>query len=186
MQRIDLKRKLFGVEILTELKSKLEEMEVQKCVYVTQQKLTALKEMPRVEALIFEAWNSLPDCYSEVKKLFGVLTIFGSTYSCEQAFSCGNIIKSKWLATLTAMPMGLGSNPGEDMDVCKCIVTLNSHRATSPLVWWVERTERWKAPVFLPHNWGGTEQNRTVTCRVLKAAANDSCPQGIRSDFVGH
>ncbi|GFV01922.1 uncharacterized protein TNCV_4978731 [Trichonephila clavipes] len=36
--------------------------------YATQQKLTALKEMPRVEALVFDAWNSLPGCYSEVKK----------------------------------------------------------------------------------------------------------------------
>ncbi|GFW60450.1 transposable element Tcb2 transposase [Trichonephila clavipes] len=38
----------------------------------------------------------------------------------------------EWLATLTALPLGLGSNPGEVMDVCKCIVpsrhggTLNS------------------------------------------------------------
>ncbi|GFV09695.1 POU domain protein, partial [Trichonephila clavipes] len=38
----------------------------------------------------------------------------------------------------------LGSNPGEDIDVCKCIVpsrqegTLNSRRAESPLVWSVE------------------------------------------------
>ncbi|GFW47468.1 hypothetical protein TNCV_4537581 [Trichonephila clavipes] len=47
------------------------------------------------------------------------------------------------LATLTTVPLGLGSNPGEDMDVCKCIVpsqhgsTLNSRRAASPLVrWW--------------------------------------------------
>ncbi|GFY10661.1 hypothetical protein TNCV_2194821 [Trichonephila clavipes] len=48
------------------------------------------------------------------------------------------------LATLTAMSLGLGSNPGEDMDVCKCIVpswhggTLNSRRAASPLVKLVE------------------------------------------------
>ncbi|GFV14492.1 hypothetical protein TNCV_166191 [Trichonephila clavipes] len=41
---------------------------------------------------------------------------------------------------LTAVPQGLGSIPEEDMDVCKCIVplwhggTLNSRRATSPLV----------------------------------------------------
>ncbi|XP_018578443.1 general transcription factor II-I repeat domain-containing protein 2A-like, partial [Anoplophora glabripennis] len=96
MQLIDLKSKALWSGKFTELKSKLEELEVQKCMYVTQQKWTALKEMPRVEALIFDAWNSLPDCYSEVKKLaFGVLTIFGSTYSCEQAFSCMNIIKSK-------------------------------------------------------------------------------------------
>ncbi|GFU72215.1 transposable element Tc1 transposase [Trichonephila clavipes] len=45
-----------------------------------------------------------------------------------------------------------GSNPGEDMDVCKCIVplrqggTLNSHRAASSLVWLVDGEERWEAP----------------------------------------
>ncbi|GFW06539.1 uncharacterized protein TNCV_2188721 [Trichonephila clavipes] len=85
---------------------------------------------------------------------------------------------------------GLGSNTGEDMDVGKCIVplrhggTLNSRRAASPLVWLVEGEERWEAPDhpqgFLPLNWGGIEQNRTVTCIVLKAKTNDrrknSCP----------
>ena len=102
MQLIDLKSKALWSGKFTELKSKLEELEVQKCMYVMQHKFTALKEMPRVEALIFDAWNSLPDCYSEVKKLaFGVLTIFGSTYSCEQAFSCMNIIKSKLRSQLT-------------------------------------------------------------------------------------
>ncbi|GFS52477.1 uncharacterized protein TNCV_4851491 [Trichonephila clavipes] len=55
--------------------------------------------------------------------------------------------------------------------------TLNRRRAASPLVWWVEGEQRWKAPGhalgFLPLNWGGTEQNCTVTCMVLKAKAND-------------
>ncbi|GFV12592.1 hypothetical protein TNCV_4425451 [Trichonephila clavipes] len=43
---------------------------------------------------------------------------------------------------------GLGSNPGEDMDVSKCIVplrhggALNSRRAASPFVWLVEGEER--------------------------------------------
>ncbi|GFW90384.1 hypothetical protein TNCV_3509321 [Trichonephila clavipes] len=43
-------------------------------------------------------------------------------------------------ASLIVVPLRLGSNPGEAMDVCKCIVpsqhggTLNSHRAASPLV----------------------------------------------------
>ncbi|GFU70814.1 SCAN domain-containing protein 3 [Trichonephila clavipes] len=81
MQSIDLNSKALWSGKFTELKSKLEELEVQKCMYVTQQKLTALKEMPRVEALIFEAWNSVSDCYSEEKLTFGVLTIFGSKYS---------------------------------------------------------------------------------------------------------
>ncbi|GFX16815.1 uncharacterized protein TNCV_2517951 [Trichonephila clavipes] len=54
----------------------------------------------------------------------------------------------QWLARLTAVPLGLGSNPGEDMDVCKCIVpwrhggTLNSRRAASILVRLVEGEER--------------------------------------------
>ncbi|GFW34087.1 uncharacterized protein TNCV_287711 [Trichonephila clavipes] len=54
--------------------------------------------------------------------------------------------------------------------------TLNSRRAASPLVW-LEGEARWEAPDhpqgFLPLNWGGTEQKRTVTCMVLKAKAND-------------
>ncbi|XP_076387293.1 general transcription factor II-I repeat domain-containing protein 2A-like [Megachile rotundata] len=65
MQLIDLKSKALWSGKFTELKSKLEELEVQKCMYVMQQKWTTLKELPRVEALIFDAWNSLPDCYSE-------------------------------------------------------------------------------------------------------------------------
>ncbi|GFX90829.1 uncharacterized protein TNCV_3166601 [Trichonephila clavipes] len=69
------------------------------------------------------------------------------------------------------------------MGVCKCIVTvryggsLNSRRAASLLVRLMEGDERWEGPGhhqgFLLLNWGGTEQNRTVTCMVLKAKAND-------------
>ncbi|GFW24598.1 cullin-4A [Trichonephila clavipes] len=87
-----------------------------------------------------------------------------------------------WLATQLAVPLGLGSNPGEDMDVCKCILpsrhggTLNSRRAASPLVRLVEGEERWEAPdqpQGVPQNWGETEINRPVTCMVLKATVND-------------
>ncbi|GBM83562.1 hypothetical protein AVEN_74949-1 [Araneus ventricosus] len=102
IQLLDLKTKEFWSGKFTELKSKLEELEVQKCMHIAQHKWTALTEIPRVEALIFGAWNSLPECYSEVKKLaYAVLTIFGSTYSCEQAFSCMNIIKSTVRSQLT-------------------------------------------------------------------------------------
>ncbi|GFX47864.1 uncharacterized protein TNCV_4792441 [Trichonephila clavipes] len=84
------------------------------------------------------------------------------------------------------------------MDVCKCIVpfrhggALNSRRATSPLVWLVEREERWEAPDhtqgFLPLNWGGTKQKRTVTSMVLKAKANDrrKILALSRDEFRGH
>ncbi|GFV57048.1 uncharacterized protein TNCV_2931711 [Trichonephila clavipes] len=69
------------------------------------------------------------------------------------------------------------------MDVCKCTVpsrhgdTLNSRRTASLLVRLVEGEERGEAPNHppgvLPQNWGGNEPNRTVTCMVLKATAND-------------
>ncbi|GFT17546.1 uncharacterized protein TNCV_4807841 [Trichonephila clavipes] len=84
---------------------------------------------------------------------------------------------------MTAVPWGLGSNPREGENVCKCIVssrygsTLNSRRVTSPLVRLVEGEERWEAfdhpQSVLPQNWGGNEQNRTVTCMMLKAKVND-------------
>ncbi|GFU10609.1 uncharacterized protein TNCV_1772891 [Trichonephila clavipes] len=61
---------------------------------------------------------------------------------------------------------GLGSNPGEDMDVCNCIEPerhgaadiLSSRRAASPLVRFVEGEERWEASdhpqSVLPLKWG--------------------------------
>ncbi|GBM96831.1 hypothetical protein AVEN_59-1 [Araneus ventricosus] len=104
MQLLDLKTRDLWSGKFTELKSKLEELEAQKCMHIVQHKRTALKEIPRVKALIFGTWNSLPECYSEVKKLaYGVLTIFGyiRTYSCEQTFSCMSIIKSKVRSQLT-------------------------------------------------------------------------------------
>ncbi|GFW21666.1 uncharacterized protein TNCV_4281811 [Trichonephila clavipes] len=55
--------------------------------------------------------------------------------------------------------------------------TLNSRRAVSPLVRLVEGGDKWETPGHLqgvlPQNWGGTEPNRTVTCVVLRATAND-------------
>ncbi|GBM35830.1 hypothetical protein AVEN_43516-1 [Araneus ventricosus] len=72
LQMLDLKTIDFWSGKFTELKSKLEELEVQKCMHIAQHKWTALKEIPRVEALIFGAWNSLPECYSEVGEEVGI------------------------------------------------------------------------------------------------------------------
>ncbi|GFW56780.1 uncharacterized protein TNCV_4068601 [Trichonephila clavipes] len=87
------------------------------------------------------------------------------------------------IATLNAVPLGLGSNPGEDMDVYKYIVpsrhggTLNSRRAAIPLLRLVAGEERWEAHDYrqgvLPQNWGENELNRSVTCMVLKATVYD-------------
>ncbi|GFU40716.1 hypothetical protein TNCV_3230811 [Trichonephila clavipes] len=52
---------------------------------------------------------------------------------------------------LTAVPLGLDSNPGEYMDICECILplrqggTLNSCQAASPLVRLVEGEEKGEA-----------------------------------------
>ncbi|GFV68810.1 hypothetical protein TNCV_1969821 [Trichonephila clavipes] len=60
------------------------------------------------------------------------------------------------------------------MDVCKCIVTLqhggtlNSRRVASPLAVTPGHPQG-----FRLRNQGGTEQNCTVTCMVLKAKDND-------------
>ncbi|GFS98792.1 cullin-4A [Trichonephila clavipes] len=93
--------------------------------------------------------------------------------------------------------IGLGSNPGEGMDVCKCIeplryggCTLNSRRTASPLVRLMEGEERWEAPDpsqgVLPQNWGETEPNCTATCTVLKATANDRRTSSLLlDDFPG-
>ncbi|GFY17227.1 hypothetical protein TNCV_1090031 [Trichonephila clavipes] len=63
------------------------------------------------------------------------------------------------------------------MDVRKRVVpsrhwgTLNSRRAASPLVWWVEGEERWVASDqpqgVRPQNWGGTETDMTSPFRLL-------------------
>ncbi|GFU93507.1 uncharacterized protein TNCV_947491 [Trichonephila clavipes] len=85
--------------------------------------------------------------------------------------------------TLTVVPLDMGLNPGEDMDVRKCIMsfghegTINSHRGASPLMKLVEGADRWEALDHpygtLPQNCGGTESNRTLTYMVLKASVND-------------
>ncbi|GFU68014.1 hypothetical protein TNCV_2823571 [Trichonephila clavipes] len=55
-------------------------------------------------------------------------------------------------------------------------VTLNNHRATSPLVRLAEMKERWETSDhfqgIFAKNWGGTQPNRTITCLLLKATAN--------------
>jgi hypothetical protein len=47
------------------------------------------------ENLILEQWNSLPQTFSAMKKLStALLTLFGSSYACEQLFSEMNFVKS--------------------------------------------------------------------------------------------
>ncbi|GFX63220.1 transposable element Tcb2 transposase [Trichonephila clavipes] len=88
----------------------------------------------------------------------------------------GNERDGEWwmsiFVTTSCLCQDLGSNAGEGMDVCKCIVpllhrgTLNNCQAASPLVRLVEGKKRWEAPdhlqSVLPQNQGETEPNRIV------------------------
>ncbi|GFW41271.1 uncharacterized protein TNCV_1002641 [Trichonephila clavipes] len=77
---------------------------------------------------------------------------------------------------------GLGSNPGEDLDICKRIVpsrhggTLNSCRAASPLTRLWEGEERREAPdhsqSVLPQNWGKGNRVKSY-CRLHDAQSQD-------------
>uniref|UniRef100_A0A3B4C9Y8 HAT C-terminal dimerisation domain-containing protein n=1 Tax=Pygocentrus nattereri TaxID=42514 RepID=A0A3B4C9Y8_PYGNA len=60
------------------------------------------ENLPRPDKLVFETWNAIPDTYINMKKYaFGVLSIFGSTYVCEQLFSTMNYVKNKHHSRLT-------------------------------------------------------------------------------------
>jgi hypothetical protein len=49
----------------------------------------------KTENLILIEWKSLPNSFTSMKKLaLSLLTMFGSTYTCEQLFSSMNFIKS--------------------------------------------------------------------------------------------
>ncbi|GFV17208.1 uncharacterized protein TNCV_4557911 [Trichonephila clavipes] len=72
--------------------------------------------------------------------------------------------------------------------------TLNSRRDASPFVRLVEGEERFESSDHpqgvLPQNWGESELNRSVTCMVLKATANDKrhltlCHDEIRRPLSG-
>ncbi|GFU29149.1 uncharacterized protein TNCV_4837411 [Trichonephila clavipes] len=117
----------------------------------------------------------LKNCRTPVQYRYDQVTgeALGNTVS----FSSRSAISTSrtWLVTLTAVQLGLDSNPGEDMDVCKCIVparhggTLNSRRTASPLVrWWKgKEMEAPEHPRVFSLKIG--VKNRFVTCMVLKA-----------------
>ncbi|GFW65046.1 uncharacterized protein TNCV_393121 [Trichonephila clavipes] len=87
---------------------------------------------------------------------------------------------------LTVVPWGKSSNPGEDMDVCKCIVpsrnggTLNSSRTANPLVRSVQGEERWEAscppPGYSPSKMG---------LRSIRPSRDEKRPAPIMAEAQG-
>lgn len=84
------------------LTADLENVARQKAILAQEHKWSDIENIPKTDKLVFETWNAIPDTYMNMKKYaFGVLSIFGSTYLCEQVFSSMNYIKSKYRSRLT-------------------------------------------------------------------------------------
>ncbi|KAK9513127.1 hypothetical protein VZT92_018660 [Zoarces viviparus] len=84
------------------LTADLEDVARQKAVLAREHKWSDIENLPKPDKLVFETWNAIPDTYMNMKTYaFGVLSIFGSTYLCEQIFSSMNYIKSKYRSRLT-------------------------------------------------------------------------------------
>lgn len=106
LQLADLRIKDLWASKFSDLKAELENLEREKCSLAVNHKWMELTNSKKEDQIIFEVWKSLPECYEQLKAFaFGILTIFGSTYSCEQTFSNMNFIKSKLRSQLTEVSL---------------------------------------------------------------------------------
>uniref|UniRef100_A0A8C9ZDY1 SPIN-DOC-like zinc-finger domain-containing protein n=1 Tax=Sander lucioperca TaxID=283035 RepID=A0A8C9ZDY1_SANLU len=101
MELADIADKDIWVSKFKRLTADLEDVARQKAVLAQNHKWRDIENLPKPDKLRnFE--NAIPDIYVNMKKYaLGVLSIFGSTYVCEQVFSNMNFIKSKHRTRLT-------------------------------------------------------------------------------------
>ena len=63
---------------------------------------TEMKKLQSEDQLILKTWNALPLAYCTLQRVsIAVLTMFGSTYACEQSFSHLKNIKTNLRSRLT-------------------------------------------------------------------------------------
>lgn len=102
MEMADIADKDLWVSKFKCLTAELEDVTRQKAQLAQSHKWSEIESLPTPEKLVYDTWNALPDSYRNMKTYaFGVLSIFGSTYLCEQIFSNMNYIKSKYRTRLT-------------------------------------------------------------------------------------
>jgi hypothetical protein len=98
----DIADKEVWVSKFKSLTADLEDVARQKAILAREHKWSEIENLPKPDKLVFETWNAIPETYHNIKKYaFGVLSIFGSTYLCEQIFSNMNYVKSKYRSRLT-------------------------------------------------------------------------------------
>ena len=102
MEMADIADKDLWVSKFKRLTAELEDVTRQKAQLAQSHKWSEIESLPTPEKLVYDTWNALPDSYRNMKTYaLGVLSIFGSTYLCEQIFSNMNYIKSKYRTRLT-------------------------------------------------------------------------------------
>ncbi|KAF4073159.1 hypothetical protein AMELA_G00255660 [Ameiurus melas] len=102
MELADVADKDMWVSKFKRLTADLEDVSSQKAVLAQNHKWRDIENLPKPDKLVFETWNAIPDIYVNIKKYaLGVLSIFRSTYVCEQVFSNMNFIKNKHRTRLT-------------------------------------------------------------------------------------
>lgn len=98
----DLKASDMWVNKFKTLNEDLERLARQKADLASKHMWTEMKKLQPEDQLIIKTWNSLPVTYHTLQRVsIAVLTMFGSTYACEQSFSHLKNIKTNLRSRLT-------------------------------------------------------------------------------------
>ena len=101
MELADIADKQIWVSKFKRFTADHEDVARQKAVPAQNHKRRDIESLPKPDKLVFETWNAIPGIYGIMKNYaLGVLSIFRTTYVCEQVFCNMNFIKSKHRARL--------------------------------------------------------------------------------------
>lgn len=102
LEMADLKSSDIWLCKFVTLNANLENVICQRELLAKQHKWNDMGKLQREDTLILKTWNELPPNFETMRRVStAVLTMFGSTYSCEQSFSHMNNIKSNQRSRLT-------------------------------------------------------------------------------------
>ena len=102
LQAADLKASDMWMNKFKSLNEDLERLARQQAELASQHKWSEMKKLQHADQLIVKTWNALPVTYNTLQRVsIAVLTMFGSTYACEQSFSHLKNIKTNHRSRLT-------------------------------------------------------------------------------------
>lgn len=98
----DLKASDIWMTKFKSLNEELERLARQRAELAREHKWSEIKKLQPEDQLILKTWNELPVTYHTMQRVcIAVLTMFGSTYACEQSFSHMRNIKTNLRSRLT-------------------------------------------------------------------------------------